>query len=87
MLIKIDIQRVCFFAWAAVIGPEFVCSVHSKTRQSEASEFRAEEGLLQGLSKENGHVIPKISELPNNFQGRLFKGIIWLRAAGCMAPF
>lgn len=87
MLIKIDIQGLCSFAWVAVIEPKFVCSMQSKARKNEASEFRAEEGLLQGLSKENRQVMLKRSELPSNFQGRVFKGNIGLRAAGCMAPF
>ena len=60
--------------------------MQSKIRQNEAPEFRAEEGLLQGLSKENGQVVLKRPELPNDFQGTVFKGNIGLRAAGCMAP-
>ena len=76
MLIKIGIQRLCSFSWAAVIEPKFVCSVQSKAKQNEASEFRAEEGLLQGLSKENGQVMLKRPDSPMTFREQFLKAIL-----------
>ena len=35
--------------------------------------FRAEEGILQAPSKENGQLVLKKLECPNGFQSRAFK--------------
>lgn len=76
MLIKIDIQGVCSFAWVAVIEPKFVCSMQSKARKNEASEFRAEEGLLQGLRKRMDRSCSKDQNSPATFRAELLKAIL-----------
>ena len=45
-------------------------------KQAEMSRFRAEKGL-QWPNKEKGWLILKRPELPDGFQGRVFKGNIW----------
>lgn len=47
--------------------------MHSEAKQTETSEFGAEKGLCEAPSKNN----PSPPELPNDFQGRVFKGKIW----------
>lgn len=52
----------------------FLCLMHSEAKQTETSEFGAEKGLCEAPSKNN----PSAPELPSDFQGRVFKGKIWI---------
>ena len=40
--------------------------------------------FIVGPSKENGQLMLKRSELPGGFQGRVFKGKMRERVAGCL---
>ena len=71
-----------------VVEPNFVCPMHSEAKQTEMSEFGAEKGLLQGPSKEHEQLmLKKKPKLSDGFEGRIFKGKFWGRAAGCVAFF
>ena len=51
-----------------------VCPTHSEAKQTEMSEFGAENGFIAGPSKENGWPMPpKTPQLPEGFQQRIFK--------------
>ena len=56
-----------------VFEPKFMCPAHSEAKQTKTSEFRAEKGLLQGPYKENRWFMLKRPELPDGFQGSIFK--------------
>ena len=43
--------------------------------------------FIAGPSKENRQVMLERPELPDGFQGIVFKGNVWGRAAGCMTVF
>ena len=61
------------FKCSFVIKPKFVYLVHSEAKQTEMSEFAAENGLLQRPSRENRWLMLKRLKLSSRFQGRFYK--------------
>lgn len=49
-----------------------MCLVHSEAKLTEMSEFAAENGLLQGPTRENRWLMLKRLKLSSMFQGRRF---------------
>ena len=58
--------------------------MHSEAKQTEPLECGADKGLLQGSSKEYGWLMLKRPKHPDKFQGRVFKGKVRERVAGCV---
>ena len=53
-----------------------MCPMHSEAKQAQMSEFGAQKGSLQGITRKISGSSLKTPELPRDFQG-VFTGKIW----------
>ena len=86
-MIDFFLHRLSYHCHHSNVKHRFVCLMPHEAKQTETSEFGAEEYLLWRWSKKNRWLVLKRPEFPNGFQGRVFKGKIWGRAAGYMTSF
>ena len=68
-----------------VMDPNWVCSpIPTKTNVLTLGVMKANVAFITRPGKENWWQCSKKSELPNGFQGRIFKGKLRERVAGCV---